>query len=209
VSVSTEIGILPRLLILVLAAAATGASADAGELRGPARWSSPPGGSRVGFLLHTFWHGVEGTTSSVQATMQSAGGDPLIDGVVHVFVEAATLDTGNKRRDRKMRDQHLEVADHPGIEFRSTQPPRHMTPGARPAGGAPFVQVTGDLSLHGVTRPVVVAVEAEERGRGWLMRIRLSLRMSDHGITDPSILLNRVEDEVDIYMEIRLEREGG
>jgi polyisoprenoid-binding protein YceI len=176
---------------------------------GPVRWTAPTGQSRIGFLLHTFWHDVEGTTTSLEAVVDSAGGDPLVDGRIRVSVEAAALDTGINRRDRKMREEHLEVADHPLIQFQSTEAPRPMTSKSRSGGGAPFVEMIGDLTIHGVTHRITVPVEAEMVPDGWIMKARLLVKMSDYQISDPSIFLNKVQDEVGVYFEIRLTRDAG
>ncbi len=63
--------------------------------------------------------------------------------------------------------------------------------------------VTGDLSIHGVTRQVDVDVEAREAEGGWLMRGEFRIRLSDYDILDPSIFINKVKDEVVVWFEIR------
>lgn len=170
----------------------------------PREWVSPPGASRVGFLLHTFWHGVEGTTTAVSAKMTSESGDPLADGVVTAGVDAASLSTGIKRRDAKMREEHLESAAYPIIAFRSTSPPREALAGRTAAEGTSWVDVEGEFTLHGVTHPVTATVEAIREEAGWMMKSHFTLSLSDYGIADPSILLNKVDDAVDIYFEIKL-----
>ena len=61
----------------------------------------------------------------------------------------------------------------------------------------------GDLTIHGVTRSVTVRVEAAETEGGWLVRGEMVVSLSDYGIPDPSIILNKVRDEVDAAFEIR------
>jgi len=190
--------------LATVVALGTGAPARAEALS----WSSAPAASRVGFLLHTFWHGVEGTTTAVTATMTSDSGDPLADGHVVVRVDAASLSTGINRRDAKMRDVYLETAKHPEISFLSTSPPRKALEEQSPEAGAVWVAVEGDFTLHGITRPLTANVEALREGDGWMMKAHFSVLLSEFGIADPSILLNKVDDAVDVYFEIKLSAGG-
>src|SRR5262249_60195493 len=56
-------------------------------------------------------------------------------------------------------DKVLDVARFASIEFRSRQ-----VPGRRAADGAYELQVAGELSLHGVTKPLTVPVRVEVSG---------------------------------------------
>jgi polyisoprenoid-binding protein YceI len=68
-----------------------------------------------------------------------------------VTVDAASIDTGDPQRDGHLRSaDFLDAERFPTIEFRST--------GLRREHGKAF-DVTGDLTMHGVTRSVTVACE--------------------------------------------------
>lgn len=70
-------------------------------------------------------------------------------------IDLASIDTNNAQRDEHIRSaDFFDVASYPKMSFRST--------GVR-AEGRHWV-VTGDLSLHGVTRPVDLAVEVNGFG---------------------------------------------
>src|SRR6266542_3559902 len=65
-------------------------------------------------------------------------------------IDPDSIDTGNPTRDDDMRSaNYLEIETHPEMTFRST--------GVRQVGDH-FV-VEGELSLHGVTRPVELELE--------------------------------------------------
>jgi len=174
-----------------------------------ASWSADRDASRVEFVLHTFWHDVHGTSSALEAALDSASGDPLSDGRVSVSVDAASLVTGIGCRDRKMRERHLEVATYPRLEFRSTAPPRK---GSAPSDGVErpvHLTVEGDLAIHGVTKRVAVSVEARADGDGWVMKGALVVKLSDYGVPDPGNALNNVKDDMDLGFEIRFRRRSG
>lgn len=71
----------------------------------------------------------------------------------------------------------LDVARHPRIVFRS----RRVTPGGR-QGQWLHLAVEGDLSLHGVTRQVVVPVRVSLSDGGLTAEGETTLRQSDFGI---------------------------
>ncbi len=221
----------------VIVLAALTLSWDAAAAQSSRRWVCGAGECRAGFVLHTFWHDVEGSTSAVTALLESESGEPLIDVVVTVTVEAASLGTGIEKRDRKMRQEHLDTAGHPLIEFRSTAPLIHpeassagsatgsggagVEPvtgagprapaartgdarGAAQTGAAHRLEIRGELTLHGVVRAISLPLEVSEGGGGWIARGRFTVRLSDFGIPDPSILLNNADDEVEAWFEMRL-----
>lgn len=101
-------------------------------------------------------------------------------GRVAATIDAASIDTGAAQRDEHLRSaDFLDVERHPEITFRST---RIETKGQR-------YLIHGELSLHGVTRPVVLDAEiggvvADMRG-GTRAAFTASTRLNreDFGLT--------------------------
>jgi polyisoprenoid-binding protein YceI len=105
---------------------------------------------------------------------------------VEVQIDAASVDTSEPKRDEHLRSaDFFDVAKYPHLTFKST---------AVEKNGDDRLRVTGDLTLHGVTRPVVLDVE-----RGGTMRdpwglqrtgftIAASLDRKDFGITYNQVL---------------------
>jgi polyisoprenoid-binding protein YceI len=66
-------------------------------------------------------------------------------------VKAADFDSGNEKRDQHVRGpDFLSAKEFPTIAFKSTS--------VKPADGSRF-QVAGELTLHGVTKPVTLTLE--------------------------------------------------
>jgi len=112
-------------------------------------WVIDPVHSEVGFTVrHLMVSKVRGRFGDFSGTIVTTD-DPLASSV-HAVVELASVDTGNADRDAHLRSaDFFETEQHHTLEFRST--------GVR-AEGDGFV-VDGELSLHGVTRPVSLALE--------------------------------------------------
>ncbi len=70
---------------------------------------------------------------------------------LEVVIAAASIDTDEPKRDEHLRNNDfLDVPNHPTITFRGTKV--HKIDGSR-------LQLTGDLTIRGVTRPVTLDVE--------------------------------------------------
>ena len=76
---------------------------------------------------------------------------------VEVEIDAASIDTGVADRDAHLRSaDFFDTAKYPTLTYKS----RSVT-----AAGADKLQVVGDLTLHGVTREVALAVEVGGQGK--------------------------------------------
>ena len=77
--------------------------------------------------------------------------DDLTRSLIDVVLDASTINTRNEQRDGHLRSpDFFDVAQHPTITFRSTRVER---------AGGDRLEVTGDLTMRGVTRPITLAVE--------------------------------------------------
>lgn len=71
---------------------------------------------------------------------------------IEAEVDAASIDTGEANRDKHLRSpDFFDVDKYPKITFKSTK--------VEPVGDNEY-KVTGDLTMHGVTKPVVFSVES-------------------------------------------------
>ncbi len=80
--------------------------------------------------------------------------------VVRVVVKAKSIDTDDKKRDKHLKSpDFFDVKQFPAIEFESTRV-------TKIADMEHMFQVTGDLTLHGVTKEVTAMVEHTGSGKG-------------------------------------------
>jgi polyisoprenoid-binding protein YceI len=87
-------------------------------------------------------------TASGTFTRDDASGNPL---AIDIQVKADSIDTANTGRDNHLRSpDFFNVKEHPTISFKST---------SSKMISSDKVQVNGDLTLHGVTKPITVEVE--------------------------------------------------
>jgi polyisoprenoid-binding protein YceI len=133
------------MCLFVLAAAVPAAHAEV------ERWVIDPAHTAVGFSVrHMMVSNVRGTFGKVGGTV---AGDPEkpSEATIEATIDAATIDTQNGKRDEHLRgSDFLDVGKHPTMSFKSTS--------VVPAGDGRYT-VNGNLTLHGVTKPVTLTVE--------------------------------------------------
>lgn len=114
------------------------------------KWIFEPGHSAAEFAVrHMMVSYMRGLFKNVRGRIDFDPDNPAGAAAVEATIDAAAIWTGDDARDAHLRDaDFLNVAAYPDIAFSST--------GMRCTGEADF-QVTGDLTLRGVTRPVVLA----------------------------------------------------
>jgi polyisoprenoid-binding protein YceI len=112
-------------------------------------WTIDPTHSEVSFTVrHLMVSKVRGTFTGFTGTIHVAA-DPLASSV-EADVDMSTIDTRDANRDNHLRSaDFFDTTTHPTMTYRSTS--------VRPDGGD-FV-VDGELTLHGVTRPVALSLE--------------------------------------------------
>ncbi|HEU6452260.1 MAG TPA: YceI family protein [Gemmatimonadaceae bacterium] len=123
-------------------------------------WKIDPAHTLVEFTAkHMMITNVRGRFSNVEGSIVAADENPN-DSSVSVELDAASIDTRVEQRDQHLRSaDFLDVENYPKVTFRSTK-----VEGASFEPGESF-RVTGDLTIRGTTREVVLDATYEGRGR--------------------------------------------
>lgn len=117
-------------------------------------WKADPVHSEIAFSVrHLMLSKARGRFTSYDVTI-IIGEDPLVSSVA-ATIDLASIDTGSQPRDDHLRSaDYLEVGKYPTMSYRST--------GIRWTGDGWVTD--GELTLHGVTRQVPLAVEVNGFG---------------------------------------------
>ncbi|HVO09560.1 MAG TPA: YceI family protein [Vicinamibacteria bacterium] len=103
----------------------------------------------VGFQVRHLLTNVTGRFKDFDGTIQVDRANPAAS-TVDFTVQTASIDTGEPKRDEHLRSaDFFDVATHPKLTFKSTS--------VKPVGKDTY-QVAGDLTMHGVTKPVTLTV---------------------------------------------------
>lgn len=193
------------LLVLALLLGLTGAWRPAAAA--PGRWEVVPGdGSRVQFTskapLETFTGRTREVSGGCSFDVEALAGDVALE----VAVEMASFDTGLKKRNQHMRDNHLHTDRFPRSWLRGGTI-KSSSASSLPVGGTVSVDFVGELELHGVRRPVVCTIELKRPSADTVTaKAAFPVKLADHDITRPQVLMLKLADEQRVDVDLVLGR---
>lgn len=119
-----------------------------------------------------------------------------------IQIKVDSVDSNNSGRDKHLKSgEFFDAEKYPQIKFKST---------AVKKAGEEAYDVQGDLTLHGVTKPLTVKVERTGAGPGMKgerragFETRFDIKRSDFGMTT---MLNGLGDEVRLTVSIEAVRQ--
>ena len=142
---------MDHLLARAISVAALAATLSLPAAAATSTWQIDPNHSAAQFAVrHLAISTVRGAFTKVNGTIQLDDKD-ISKSSVEVTIDADSVDTRVPNRDKDLRSDHFfDVQKYPTITFKSTKV-EQVEPGK--------LKVTGDLTIHGVTKPVVLDVE--------------------------------------------------
>lgn len=177
---------MKKLLLALAAAALLHVSAFAQT------WKADPAHSRLGFAIgHLGISEITGAFNTFEVTITSAKAD-FSDAVFALNVDVGSIDTAVQKRDDHLRSaDFFEVAKHPTMTFKST--------GISPSGKNRY-KLTGELTLHGVTKPITAELwhrgTTNNQGKAIAgFQLTATLKRSDFGV-GPKFAPPMIADEV-------------
>jgi polyisoprenoid-binding protein YceI len=156
----------------------------------PTVWKSDMAHSNITFAVdYMVLTEVTGNFKEFNATMTTEG-DRLENGSVNVSIKAASINTENDRRDGHLRSaDFFDAEKYPEITFVSKTIEK---------GDGNQYKIAGDLTMHGVTKPVTI----DAKYMGQVKDMRGNLRQGFKGTTT----INR--DEFGVKYNATLETGG-
>ena len=136
--------------------------------------------STMGFQVRHLFSQVPGKFDDFSGQVQFNEADPANSSVAEK-IKAASIDTGNEQRDKDLRSPNFfNAAKYPEITFKSKSVKKT---------GDNTANITGDLTMHGVTKEVVLKAELLGKGAGMQGKTvsgweaTTALKRSDFGIS--------------------------
>jgi polyisoprenoid-binding protein YceI len=162
--------------------------------------------SSIGFEIRHLFSNVPGKFDDFTGTIQFDEANPE-QSSVEVDIKTASIDTGVKMRDDDLRSPNFfDATKYPETTFKSKS--------VKATGNNTF-DVTGDLTMHGVTKEVVLKVELIGKGAGMKPGSMVSgwdattaLKRSDYGLAWNKVIEGTqvVGDDVKIELHIEADK---
>jgi polyisoprenoid-binding protein YceI len=162
-------------------------------------WISDPAHSEVDFsITHLAISNVHGRFGHVNATLNFNEAD-VSKSTVTATIDVTGVDTGEQGRNNDLKGpNYFDVATYPSATFTSTSV----------AKSGDSLTINGNLTLHGVTKPVVLAAEGPRGPASGMdhkqhsgFSASTTIKRSDFGI-GPKIPAAMVGDEVKLNIEL-------
>ena len=168
-----------------------------------ADWKIDGSHTNVGFSVSHIFTSVQGRFDRFDGTVVFDPKEPE-SAVVRATVDAASINTNNAKRDKHLRsDDFFDVEKHPTLSFEST-------------GGVTEIKenrgkLAGNLTIHGVTKPVVFDVTFRGQGKDPWGNVRagfaarLNINRKDYGLNWNEVLETGgllVGEEVEIQIDV-------
>ena len=171
----------------------------------PLHYRFVPEKSDLSFELPTTLHLVRGKVTAWRGEVSVDPGSP---GILHarLDIKAGSLVTGSNGRDANMHEKVLESDRFPDIVFEAKTYKGNLSQFG--PGRAFTAELTGDLTIHGVTRPLQTSVECNVfRDRAFLAG-EVPIHWKEFGLRDMSRVFNKVRDPMTIFFRLWAVPEG-
>jgi len=180
--------------LLALASGLVSAAAAAVET-----YQIDPVHSSVGFTIRHFVSKVPGSFTKFSGTI-TVDRDNMENNQVSATIDVGSLSTANEKRDAHVKSpDFLDFAKYTTITFKST---------AWKKTGDDTYDVTGDLTIKGVTKSVVLKVTSSGFApgmqgamlSGW--EATTTIKKSDFGAAGPGMMAKAIGDDVAVTIDI-------
>ena len=162
------------------------------------------GSSYAGYRVDEVLNGtpvtVDGRTEAVTGDITVAGSQ-VTKGTM--TVDVTKIATDQPPRDAYFQDEAMETGDFPTATFTLTQP---IAADGVEAGVPATYDVTGDLTLHGVTKSVTAQMQASFTSDGGQIVGSIPITFQDFGVQAPSLGFVTVEDHGSVEFSLDVAR---
>ena len=182
-------------------AAVPAPKASAPAVPAVSKWTLDPENSSVGFVCKHVFTNVKGLFPQPSGAVTIDETTPA-NSKVSATIDPSLITTGVEERDTHLKSaDFFDVAKYPTVTFVSTK----VEPGPGQSG-----KVYGDLTLHGVTKPVVLDVTFNGVGSGFVpLSVKTgfsavtTIKRSDFGV---SKYVPLVGDDVQLNIEVEFDK---
>jgi polyisoprenoid-binding protein YceI len=147
--------------------------------------------TKVEFTLSDVLHTVQGTFQLKHGGIRLDAATGAVSG--ELVVDATSGNSGSAARDRRMHANILESSRYPEIVFRPDR-----LDGAVPKQGNATLQLHGSFRIHGADHEIALPVEVEAANGQYTATLHFVVPYVQWGMKNPSNLILRVSDKVNI-----------
>jgi len=150
-----------------------------------------PAATHVEFTLGDTLHTVHGSFRLTSGTISFDQATGKANGVL--VVDAASGESGNRTRDRKMTKDILEAGKFPELTFTARE-----VLGTLAEAGPSHLEVRGIFRIHGQDHALILLVDSQSNAGTADATTKFEVPYVDWGMKNPSLMFLKVSDKVEI-----------
>ncbi len=144
-----------------------------------------------------------GKTTEIQGGMSVTAGGAIVSGESKFTVNAGSLTSDRQLRDNYIRRRTLEADSYPMIEFVPAS--FRGLPNPLPASGTQEFQLLGNLTVKGVTKPVIWNVKATLSNGAVIGTATTSFTFANFNLDQPQVpIVLSVNDSIELEYDFSL-----
>ncbi len=128
-----------------------------------------------------------GTTKAVTGKITVKPDGSFVPDQSQISVDLTTLKTDRPQRDNFIKRNTLQVSEYPTATFVPTE--AKGLPSPIPESGPLKFQLTGNMTVHGVTKPVTWDVTSTVNGKDIKGQATTSFKFEDFGMSPPRVAI--------------------
>jgi polyisoprenoid-binding protein YceI len=147
-----------------------------------------------------------GATNAVSGNIDIGADGVLVPGASKITVDMTSLKTDESRRDNFIRRNTLDTAQYPTAVLVPTA--IKGLPSPLPSAGDVSFELTGDLTIHGVTKPITWQATGKIAGQDLTGTASTKTTFEVFGMTPPrAAVVLSVEDNITLEIDFHLTRQ--
>lgn len=148
-----------------------------------------------------------GKTNSVSGGVSLDANGAAIKSASKIIVDLRTLKTDSSQRDGFIQQNTLQTRTYPNAEFVVSE--IKGLPNPLPTSGDAKIQLIGDLTIHGVTKPATWDATVKFGGSEMTGTAIITTKMTDFGMTPPKVgPVLSIEDTIKLELDFKVVRDG-
>ena len=149
----------------------------------------------VKFISTAIWEDFEGVTKYIDGYVYWEGDNLTNKSELYFEVELNTVETGNGKRDRDMRDDYLHTNRYPYTHYTGI-----ITDVQDSTDTILKIASSGIMYIHGVERKINVKALMTENERGYQMQINFIIKLSDYNIKIPKLMIFKIDEVMQLQL---------
>ena len=180
--------------VVSLFALLTATPALTAQQQQPLQFTLDPATTAIHWTLNATVHTVHGIFKLTNGSLRIDPATGNASGLI--IIDAASGESGDGARDKRMDNVVLETSKYPTITFR----PTHVSGKLDISAPGP-IAVDGVMNIHGQDHPMQLTVDLQPKDSTIASKIHFDVPYVAWGMKDPSVMMFRVDKQVHIDLD--------